>query len=226
MRTMLDALYPLDIPLSADPQIIAAYKHHPENEASYDQAVARFPNAIHVSITPDPAFHDCQILDVEATDATPADVPLWTVLTRQGGIEPTVYCNQHNGWDEIKAAVAAAGLIAPPCYWVADYDGVIELPAGSSGKQYANAPMTGLNADASCVADYWPTIDTGDNVPALTEEQWQFLQNMNAKLDASHINAAGELWAFLNVVNEKLDANGINVAGELLTKVEAAPPAP
>jgi hypothetical protein len=153
MRSMIDALYPLNIPLSVKPEIIASYINHPSNPQAYTQAVDRFPNAIHVTISIDP--NDvAQVLDCEATDARPDQCPAWATACREQGIEPTVYCGKNTWWPDVQQAFATSN-VTPVNYWVADYAHGQVIPDGAVALQYID---TGTY-DVSNVRDYWSTID-------------------------------------------------------------------
>lgn len=109
-------------------------------------------------------FHttdDGVVLDCEPGNCTPAQSVDWVLMRRRAGVDPTVYCNQHDtetGWPAVRAAFQARG-VREPHYWVADYDGVAEIPAGAVAKQYADNLMLGHPWDVSVVADHWPGVD-------------------------------------------------------------------
>lgn len=147
----------------------AIYAQHPNAQIvlGYDDALyawsdgdwALFPNAIKVHIVALATTNSGTVLDCEKGNCTPAQSVDWVLMRRRAGVDPTVYCNQHDpvtGWPAVHAAFQARG-VPEPHYWVADYDGVAEIPAGAIAKQYIGDEA--LNIDTSVVADYWPGVD-------------------------------------------------------------------
>lgn len=150
-RTMYDAVTLSNVPSGA--AMVACYADGTyQNEA---EARSRFPHAVIVTIAVRASFNGGQVLDVETGDASPDEAPGWVVMRRAAGADPTVYCNTST-WPAVKAAFAAAG-VAPPHYWVAQYDNNPVIPAGAVAKQYSDLGPY----DLSVVADVWPGIDTG-----------------------------------------------------------------
>lgn len=122
---------------------------------------SRFPHVQHISITVS-AQGTATVLDVEQDDATPAQAPGWAARMRARGIaHPVVYMNSAT-WQTVKDEFAAQG-VAPPLYWVAQYDRVAVVPAGAVAKQHTTTP----GYDVSAVADYWPGVDPAP-VPTTT----------------------------------------------------------
>ena len=158
MRLMFDSTTP-ERSIPADAQMVAGYVNG--NWPNFPLICQRWPNAVHVSIAVTTAA-DAMVLDVEVGDATPADAPAWCQRQRAQGQEPTVYCNTST-WPSVRAAFHVAG-VGEPCYWLAEYDGVAQIPAGAIAKQYRSD--TAQNLDYSVVADYWPGVDP----PAPKEE--------------------------------------------------------
>lgn len=164
MRQMKDSTTAADI-LIGDP-MVAGYVF-----GTFEWSLAdwsRFASVTKVGITPSaskygPGVH---VLDVEKGDAVASQVPGWCNLSRQAGQEPSVYTNYSN-WTAVITAVNAAG-IEHPQYWIAQWDGIQDLPGiGFAGqtyhavaKQYADSSMTGAHYDASIVADYWKGVDS------------------------------------------------------------------
>lgn len=158
MRTLYDSTTPVrSVP--ADAQMVAGYV----NGLYTNLATVRtaFPNAVHVSIAVTSAA-DAMVLDVETGDASPADAPAWCQRQRARGQIPTVYCNAST-WPQVRSAFQTHG-IAEPCWWIADYDGVAQIPPGAIAKQYRSD--TAQNLDCSVVADFWPGVDS----PGLPKE--------------------------------------------------------
>lgn len=159
MRTMYDSTTAADIP--ADAQMVAGYVDGRYAWSSADWA--RFPNAVRVRIVVSAGSNDGQVLDVEQGDATPDELPAWLTMRRAAGVDPSAYVNRSN-WQASRDACARAG-VAEPHWWLAAYDGVAEIPAGTVAKQYADEAMTTSphgHFDLSAVADFWPGVDTMD----------------------------------------------------------------
>ncbi|MGH3625886.1 MAG: hypothetical protein ACRDRL_00345 [Sciscionella sp.] len=150
MREMYDAVTWQNIPASA--AMVAGY-----DDGGFAWPLAawtRFPHAVKVHITVFSA-NEAQVLDVENGDATPAQAPGWAQERRKAGQDPTVYCNAST-WPDVRAAFGRQ-RVAEPHYWIADYDGRAEIPAGAVAKQYLGGPTAPV--DVSAVADYWPGVD-------------------------------------------------------------------
>jgi hypothetical protein len=157
-RTMYDAVTVANIPAGA--LMVAGYVDG--RYANLAAMRARFPHALIVPIAVRASTNDGLVLDIETGDATPAEGPGWVTMRRAAGVDPTVYCNTST-WPAVKEAFASAG-VAPPHYWVAQYDGNPAIPAGAVAKQYSSpGPF-----DISSVADHWPGIDKGAVDMALT----------------------------------------------------------
>jgi hypothetical protein len=119
------------------------------------------PGVIRIVIVVFATTNAGMILDCEPGNCTPGESVDWVLMRRAEGVDPTVYCNEKNlttGWPAIRAAFQARG-VPEPHYWVANYDGVVVVPAGAVGKQYADDTMLGTRWDISVVADYWPGVD-------------------------------------------------------------------
>lgn len=154
-RTMYDGVTADRLPVDA--QIIAGYVDG--LYAWSDAGWARFPHATKVRIAVFATTNDGDVLDCEPGNCTPAESVDWVLLRRKAGKDPTVYCNQMNpttGWPAVRAAFKTRN-VPEPHYWVADYDGVAELPVGAIAKQLQDDEKDGW--DVSVVADYWPGVD-------------------------------------------------------------------
>lgn len=123
---------------------------------------ARFPHSVHVEIAVLPTTNAGVVLDVEQGNGTPAQSVDWVLMRRAAGADPTVYCNVST-WPAVRSAFEVRGVPEPQC-WIAQYDGVAEVPAGAVAKQYDSYPAW----DLSVVADYWPGIDPAPPAPAPT----------------------------------------------------------
>lgn len=153
MRTMWDSVTASDIPTGAG--IVGGYVdgNYKWSQADWD----RFPRAVHVPIAVFASTNAGVVLDVENGNATPGQSPEWTAMRRRAGVDPTIYCSL-SIWDEIARAHVEAG-VSQPHYWVAQWDGIANIPAGAIAKQYADDHMSGGHFDLSAVADHWPGVD-------------------------------------------------------------------
>jgi hypothetical protein len=160
-RLMYDSTTPWDIP--RDAKLIAYY-----NDGKYAWPAhwfGMFPEAEFVSISAI-GMRTAQVGDVEAGCIwPPANSVPWTLRARADGYDPTIYVNELNDWLAVRQAFWAAG-VPEPHYWVARYNGVREIPAGSVGRQFAHPHdgdgiadrpwETGGHFDLSWMADNWP----------------------------------------------------------------------
>ena len=153
MRQMYDSTSATDIPLNA--QMVAGYLDGLYRWSAADWEL--FPNAVHVGIACFASTDSGQVLDVESGCAAPYEAPGWVQRRRAAGVDPSVYVNRSN-WAVTRQAFQQQG-VAEPHYWLAAYDGVAEVPAGTVAKQYADSAMSGGHYDLSAVADYWPGVD-------------------------------------------------------------------
>lgn len=160
-RTMYDAVTPSAIPTNA--QMVAGYIDGAYVWKPADWA--RFPNAVKVRIAAFSVTNDGHVGDCEQGDMTPQSAVAWVRMRRRAGADPTVYCSE-GAWAGVRQAFAAAG-IPEPHWWVASYPGAgATIPAGAVAHQYADpANGSGGNYDVSVVADYWPGVDTGGDMP-------------------------------------------------------------
>lgn len=160
-RRMYDSTNAADIPTTA--QMVAGYLA-PSPYAWSAADWARFPHAVKVRIAVRAYTDDGHVLDVESGDATPAQAPGWVQMRRAAGADPTVYCSA-SAWPTVKAAFAAAH-VAEPHWWIAAYPGGGPvIPAGAVAHQYADPLTSGGHYDISAVADHWPGVDEGGDVP-------------------------------------------------------------
>lgn len=158
MRFMYDGVTPSRI----DPEdgghpaeLVAAYVDGPY-AASYPDAVARFPDAVHVAIAIAP-WDDGQVLDVEQFDARPDQAPAWAIRQRARGQIPTIYCSE-SVWQPVLDAFRSR-CVAPPLFDLAHYGqqpaDLHRFPASVVALQYRNTP----GYDLSAVRDFWPGVD-------------------------------------------------------------------
>lgn len=154
MRLMYDSVTATDIPRTAS--MVAGYVSGPYAWSASDWA--RFKGVPQVRIATQASHNVGNCLDVERGDATPEQAPGWVKKRRAAGEDPTVYCNELNGWPAVRRAFHDQ-KIAEPHYWVARYDGVAQIPSGAVAKQYRNATTSGGHYDLSIVADFWPGVD-------------------------------------------------------------------
>lgn len=164
-RLMYDSVDPNSIPTNA--QMVAGYI----DGSTYrwpESAWSRFPNSVKVRIARRVTTNDGHVLDVESGIPTvwppTRAIVDWVIMRRRAGVEPTIYCNQLNDWSGIKKLFTDAN-VAQPLYWVARYNNVRDIPAGAVAKQFANSTLAGGPYDLSIVADYWPGVDGGDDMP-------------------------------------------------------------
>lgn len=151
MRLMYDAIYPSNIPKGA--AIVASYVDG--KWPNYSEAVALFPHALHVSIAVF-AKDNALALDVERYDASPQEAPGWVARQRKRGVShPIVYMSAAM-WPQVKAEFSRQG-VPEPLYWVADYNGKHEIPAGAIAHQFQGTTAPGY--DVSVIADYVPGLD-------------------------------------------------------------------
>lgn len=200
MRTMYDSTTATDIPRNAT--MVAGYL--PPSQFAWSAADwARFPNAVKVRIAIFASVNDGHVLDVEPGDATPAQAPGWVVMRRRAGVDPTVYCNAST-WPTVRAEFQRQ-RIPEPHYWIARYDGVVNIPAGAVAKQYANPAVHGRgHFDLSAVADHWPGVDPEEDDMELIDP-----------VDWDKVNAAGPTrlgWTILNMrENARVGRENTNV---------------
>ena len=182
MRVMYDGIVPGEVPAGA--QLYAAYLDG--TWADYPAMVARFPNAVHVSIAVSSGYNGGQVLDVENGDATPAESVNWVLMRRAAGTDPTVYCSLST-WPGVRSAFSARG-VAPPHYWVADYSlgNNPAIPAGAIALQYADRG----GYDVSVVADYWPGVDPPPSQPT-QEDDMPYLISVTPDPTSSANKGAG-----------------------------------
>lgn len=138
-RTMWDALYPNKIPTGIDPTIvIASYIDNHNNPDSHAQAVARFPDHDHVTISSngDPV---AMILDVEPDAEEPTDrngIIGWVNAKHAQGRIATIYANDST-WPTVLGYLNAAGTTA--YRWQALWDGNAVVNAGTIGHQFTGS---------------------------------------------------------------------------------------
>lgn len=158
-RTMYDAVDASKIPANA--LMVAGYVDG--LYAWSDADWARFKGAVKLRIAIR-ATTVAHILDIETgNDMNPADWVSWAQLVRREypGFNPIAYMNTST-WPSVRSAFRSRG-VAEPSYWVAQYDGVAQIPAGTIGKQYYN--NNSLGYDLSIVVGSIPGIDASP-IPA------------------------------------------------------------
>lgn len=117
---------------------------------------ARFPNAIHVTISVD--GNAAQVGDVERGAMTIGQA----IAIGYG----TVYCSA-SSWPNNVAAYRTARK-PQPNWWIAAYPGAGEtIPAGAVAHQYSDVG----GFDSSVAANYWPGVDPA---PKPEEEEMKF----------------------------------------------------
>lgn len=190
-RIMFDSVTARDIPLDA--QMVAGYINGTYKWTDADWA--RFPNAVKVRIATQANVNDGHVLDVEPGDATPAQAPGWVVKRRQAGVDPTVYCNELNGWQAVRQAFRDQG-VPEPHYWVARYNNMRVIPHEAIARQFINPPLSGGHYDLSIVADYWPGVDGGNmadsvDVQVAVWRLWDLIRMLHTSNDPASPNIPG-----------------------------------
>jgi Putative peptidoglycan binding domain len=151
MGTMFDAVDVAAIP--KDAQIVAGYVDG--NWPTYDDVVAAFPDAAHVSITVT-GKPGAMVADCESGDLTPQTAAGWAKAEIDAGRRPCIYYSR-SAAPAVSAALAAEGVqLGGVDYWVADWTGTPHVVAGSVATQYADPPKSGGNYDISETVDGWP----------------------------------------------------------------------
>jgi hypothetical protein len=163
-RLMYDSVNPFAIPAHAQMVLVYVDGIYKWSQAGRD----RFKHATQVTCSAVGAV-TAQVGDVEVGCIWPVENAVgWVQRARRDGYDPTVYINQRNDWGPCRDAFRRAG-VAEPHWFVANYDGVREIPAGSIGKQYAHPSSppgnptgpwhTAGHWDESWIADHWPGVD-------------------------------------------------------------------
>jgi hypothetical protein len=194
-RQMYDACNPENIP--ADAAMVAGYLFGgcQWSPAAWD----RFPDAVKVRICTVAGNNAGEVLDVERGDATPSDAVNWVARARGRGQIPTVYVSQSNV-DQVLADCTLHEVAAPQI-WVAQWDGVSDVPAGTVAKQYASEVAKGY--DLSDVADYWPGVDAPPDPPPIgPEDVTMFLYQ--APDGTIYLCGVGTKTPFVNIADVKM----------------------
>lgn len=213
-RTMYDGINTDAAKIPTTAELVAGYVDGLYAWSAADWA--RFPNSVKVRIAVFSTTNDGEVLDCEPGNCTPAQSVDWVLMRRAAGVDPTVYCNELDpnvGWPAVRAAFRARG-VPEPHYWVANYSGGQQIPAGAIALQYTD---TG-SFDLSAVADYWPGIDPTQEEPMTPDEMAtlaQLIENRKVGVIASPV--ADQIATSLGVetasnparwtaLNQKLDA--------------------
>ncbi len=165
-RIMYDAVSWENIPDNAE--MVAGYIDGPASQWPAG-AWARFPHAVKVRITVNPADNEGDVLDVELGDANPADAPGW-IRRRHAAGAPfvTIYCNRST-----LPAVQAAAQGTEYSLWISTLDGTQQVP-GAVAVQYQGGPHAPY--DMSVVHDdsWHPAAgpDPGPHVPGDLGGDW------------------------------------------------------
>lgn len=148
---MYDAVDVAAIP--KDAQIVAGYVDG--NWPTYEQVVADFPNAQHVSITVKGA-PGARVADCETGDLSPQTAAGWAKAEIAAGRRPCIYYSRAAA-AQVSAALQQNGVaLADVDFWVADWTGSAHLIPGSVATQWADPPKSGGNFDISETAEGWP----------------------------------------------------------------------
>ena len=145
MRIMYDSVSPSLIPAHAE--MVMGYIDGKYTWSEEDWA--RFPGAVKVGISVEPAREHGDVLDVERGDATPDDASWWITARRVAGSRwHAIYCNRVT----VPAVLdATAHLRIRFGLVVADWTGQPHELPGAVAVQYASTPEYDLTAvyDAS-----------------------------------------------------------------------------
>jgi len=152
-RRMFDSTNPAGIPDVVE--MVAGYVNGSFNWAAKIGAFDKWPNAAHIRIDvtgANPA--SASVLDVERGDAIPAHAAQWIKDRAALGFRPVIYCDRST-MSQVMADTGALIHGKDYWFWIATLDGTKELPdmTGVIAVQYANAKMTGFDADESIVYD-------------------------------------------------------------------------
>jgi len=179
-RQMYDSVNANSVPAGAD--LYAGYVDG--NYANVDQLRRRFPHRTIVTVTVI-GLPGANVCDCETGDLTPEHAARWASNEIHAGRKPTIYCNAST-WPAVRERVRAYGITGKVSYWIAQYDGRADIPAGAIAKQYLGDHPNGHGGtyDASIVADHWPGVDPdptpprpkpqpieGDDVQRMLEDQ-------------------------------------------------------
>lgn len=159
-RRMYDSTSIADIP--KDAEVILAYADG--RYANVADAKRRFPKAQVVGITV-LGLPDADVCDCENGLLTVEEAARWAAGRVKAGQHPTIYCNRST-WQSAKDAVEKVLHPDEVSWFIAEYDGVAEVPDGAVAKQFASPDGSGAGKisghyDASvCVpAPNWPGVD-------------------------------------------------------------------
>ncbi len=151
MSTMYDSVNASAIHASfPSPDIVAGYVDGRYAWAATDWSL--FPAAQHVTITV-LGQAGANVVDCETGDLTPSQAASWAQAEIAAGRRPTIYCNTST-WPSVNAALTGLGIsLGSVDFWVAQYDGVAEIPAGAVAKQYQSTAQY----DISLTNGSWPS---------------------------------------------------------------------
>jgi hypothetical protein len=126
---------------------------------NYDEMVAAFPDALHVSITVS-GRAGAMVGDCEKGDMTPSSVVAWAKREIEAGRRPTLYYSKDSAGDVAAALGDAEVAVSEVDFWVADWTRAAHLLPGTVATQWCS-PGTGSggNYDISETADAWPAED-------------------------------------------------------------------
>lgn len=127
---------------------------------SYDAIRARFPGKLVVPIATQTSGNVGVVFDGPPDNGDWPGVVAWCVRARARGVDPGVYTDG-SSWAIGIQAFNGAG-VALPHWWIANWNGVADVPAGAVAHQYASVSN---RYDLSAVADYWPGVDPAPSKP-------------------------------------------------------------
>lgn len=213
-----DSTNPFDIPTTA--KAVAGYVDG--IYAWSDSGWLRFPNAAKISIAVS-AASQADALDVETSDATPAQAPGWVKAQIVRGIKPWVYCNRSNR-SAVESACQSAGIAQDQmALWVATLDGTETVPAGYYpvvAVQYASSALSGGHYDLSITTAAYSAAGGSIGGIDLTQEEHDALMAIakaiyadnGANIDAIAKAIPADLIARLDAMQVELTALKAQVA--------------
>lgn len=187
-RIMYDSVSPRAIP--RDAKMVAGYIDGRYAWSAADWGL--FPSAVHVPITA-LGRDDGIVLNLEPNGYWPSDLGVgWVRARRAKGVDPTIYLNYRNHLHLVRAAFDRARE-PHPHFWVAEYNGVANIPPGTVAKQFAAPEGTGAakspgHYDISVVVDFWPGIDQPKEEKVTDDEANMIADKVYAKIMDTRID--------------------------------------
>jgi hypothetical protein len=229
---MWDDITPFNIPtnvFAVAGYIDGAYNW---NLPQYSPGFRRFPDSLIVAISA-VGTNAGNCCDVEPGDLTGTQAVSWVKQRRLAGIDPIVYCSL-SAWSSVQSAFNAAG-VKQPHYWIAQYNGVRELPVLNGITAVAKQYQSYTDHDISCISDTLVQI-LGENVtdPVLTDPSYQsliwaveaILNNRPTILHGPNAGQPNALYQELQAIASAVSATDADITSahnDLLTAIKAQP---